>query len=409
MKLLLSFVILTSLLCFPLLAEEVMHNGSAKIYNGDKTHAKEQALKNALLQAVKQGVEKFLDTRTISLKYDVIKDQIYSVSLKYIRDYEIISEGLNLDGKFYEIQILAKVEEGKIQQKLKSLRILHERRGNKRLLVVYHSRTPDAVPRDNAAVEDALAAVQKTFAENSFRIFSEQTMKQVYNSLEQENLIGRPVDSLIAMALNHDADILVIMEMIAGRQDKPNKTFFKVKSTVHFSLYDTLTGQQIAETIVEGNEISVKKPNDNQWYSLLGKAGKQASLESVRQSTEHINHFFQNIGLMGQEYSVIFSGYSPQMESLIVNYLENTTDFRNLSELKNTFGFLEIELVSLKRKSTLRRKITSDLLELQIEVATKSVAGNQLIFINPNPMEKKTSTDKTSGVEETKAQVPPFQ
>ena len=239
MKLLLSFVILTFILCLPLLAEEVMHSGSAKIYNGDKTHAKEQALKNALLQAVKKRVEKFLDTRTISLKYDVIKDQIYSVSLKYIRDYEILSEGLNLDGKFYEIQILAKVEEGKIQQKLKSMHILHERRGNKRLLVVYHSRNPDAVPRDNAAVEDALAAVQKTFAENSFRIFSEQTMKQVYNSLEQENLIGRPVDSLIAMALNHDADILVIMEMIAGRHDKPNGIFFKAVSYTHLRAHET--------------------------------------------------------------------------------------------------------------------------------------------------------------------------
>ena len=350
-----------------------------------------------------------MDTRTIRLKYDVIKDQIYRVSLKYIRDYEILSEGLNLDGKFYEIQILAKVKEGKIQQKLKALRILQERRGKRRLLVVYQSRTPDSLPRDNAGVKAALAAVQKTFVKNSFQTFSEQTMKQVYNSLEQYNFIERPVDSLIAMALNHNADILVIMEMIAGRLDKPNGTFFKVRSTVHLSLYDTATGQQIAQTIVEGNEISVKKPNNKQWYLLLGKAGKQASLESVRQSTEYITHFYQNAGLAGQEYSVIFSGYSPQMESLIVNYMENTTDFRNLSELKNTFGFLEIELVSLKRKSTLRRKITSDLLELQIEVATKSVAGNQLIFINPNPMEKKTSTDNSSGVEETKAQVPPSQ
>jgi len=409
MRLLLSFVILTSLICTPLLAEEVMHNGAAKIYNSDKTHAKEQALKNALLQAVKKGVGKFLDTRTISLKYNVIKDQIYSDSLKYIRHYKIISEGLNLDEKFYEIQILAKVDEGKIQQKLKSLHIMQERPRNKRLLVVYHSRNPDAVPRDNPAVGNALVAIQKTFSENSFQIFGEHTMKQVYMSLEQENLIGRPVDSLIAMALNHDANILVIMEMIAGRQDKPNGTFFNVKSTVHFSLYYTLTGQQIAETIVEGNEISVNKPNDNQWYSLLGKAGKQASLESVRLSTEHINHFFQNFGLMGHEYSVIFSGYSPQVENLIVNYLENTSIFRKLSELKNTFGFLEIELVSLKRKSTLRRKITSDLLELQIEVATKSVAGNKLIFINPKPMEEKTSTDKSSGAEEKKAQVTPTQ
>ena len=79
MKLLLSFVILTSLLCFPLLAEEVMFSGSAKIYKKDETHAKEQALKNALLQAVKQGVEKFLDKNTISLKNDTYNTCVYII------------------------------------------------------------------------------------------------------------------------------------------------------------------------------------------------------------------------------------------------------------------------------------------------------------------------------------------
>ena len=73
---------------------------------------------------------------------------------------------------------------------------------------------------------------------------------------------------------------------------------------------------------------------------------------------------------------------------MIVEYLENTTAFRKVSELKNTFGFLEIELNTLMHKSTLRRRITSDLLVQEIEVATKSLAGNQLVFINPNPMEE---------------------
>ncbi len=399
MKKILSFIILTPFLSFPLLAEQEIHNGIARIYNGDKTHAKEQALKNASLQAVKQVVGKFLDKRTINLKYGVIKDQIYSVGMKYISAYEILSEGINLEGKFYEIQILAKVEEGKIQQKLKALRILPVRPVKNHLLVVYQNRTPNSIPRNNPSVKAAIAAVQKTFTENSFHTFSEQTMKQIYDSLEQDNLVELSVDCLIAMSLNHNADILVIMEMIAGRRNKPTGAFFKVQSTVHFSLYDTVTGQQIAETIVEGNEISLKKPHNDQWYSLLGKAGKQASLESVRQSTEHIRHFYQNTGLTGQEYSVIFRGYSPQMESMIINYLENTSDFKKLSELKNTFGFLEIELVSLKQKSSLRRKITSDLLELQIEAATKSVAGNHLLFINPNPMQEETSKDKSSAVE----------
>jgi len=71
-----------------------------------------------------------------------------------------------------------------------------------------------------------------------------------------------------------------------------------------------------------------------------------------------------------------------------VEHLENTTAFRKVSELKNTFGFLEIELNTLMHKSTLRRRITSDLLVQEIEVATKSLAGNQLIFINPKPMEE---------------------
>ena len=70
MKLLISFVFLILFFCLSLPAEEVIVKGSAKIYNGDQTHASEQALKNALLGAVKRGVESILDDKTISLNYE---------------------------------------------------------------------------------------------------------------------------------------------------------------------------------------------------------------------------------------------------------------------------------------------------------------------------------------------------
>ena len=91
---------------------------------------------------------------------------------------------------------------------------------------------------------------------------------------------------------------------------------------------------------------------------------------------------------MEQVYTIVFSGYSPRRESLIIDYLENTAEFRQLAELKNTFGHLELKLFTLKRKSILRRRITSDLLKQEIEVATKTLPGNHLFFINPNPMEE---------------------
>jgi len=225
-------------------------------------------------------------------------------------------------------------------------------------------------------------------------------MKQVYSSLEQETLVGSSVDSLIALALNHNADVLVVMEMIAVKPYKTSGTLFKVGSKVHFRLYEAVTGKQIAETIVVQNEVSIQKPDDQKWNVLFGKAANQAVMESIRQSSEYIIRFYQNTNLADKEYSVVLKGYSPRSQIMIVEYLENTTAFRKVSELRNTFGFLEIELNTLMHKSTLRRRITSDLLVQEIEVATKSLAGNQLVFINPNPMEEKNkiSSDNSSEI-----------
>ena len=404
MKFLIALLIPTFLFCLPLQAEEVNVNSSAKIYNADINHAKEQALKNVLHEALKKAVGNLLDVKTINQNYEVIKNEIYRFNSKYIIDYEVLKENHNFNKNLYEIIITANVDDEKIRQKLIDVRILQKSLKKKRLLVLYHNRAPKSFPRENKAVASALDAAQQAFAEQSFSTFSEATLRQVYRSLEEENIVGRPVDSLIALALNYNADVLVIMGMNSRPLNKQQGTFYRVTAVVNFSVYDTASGQQIAQTNVKASELSVKKPSVLKRDILLGIAGKHASVENVRRTTEHINRFYQQTDEFGQGFSVIFRGYSPRRESLIIDYLENNTAFKKLSELKNTFGYLELELFALKRKSILRRKITSDLLELEIEVATKSIAGNNLFFINPNPMEEKEfeaempSVDNSSGI-----------
>ena len=404
MKFLFTLLISFFLFCLPLKAEEVNVNSSAKIYNADINRAKEQALKNVLHEALKKAVGNLLDVKTINQNYEVIKNQIYRFNSKYIIDYEVLREKQNFNKNLYEIIITANVDDEKIRQKLEAVRILQNSLKKKRLLVLYHNRVPKAFPRENKAAASALDAAQQAFAEQSFRTFSEATLRQVYRSLEEEDIVGRPVDSLIALALNYDADVLVIMGMNSRPLNKQQGTFYRATAVVNFSIYDTASGQQIAQTNVEASEFSVKKPSELKRDILLGIAGRHASLENVRRTTEHINRFYQQTDEISQGFSVIFSGYSPRRESLIIDYLENNTAFRKLAELKNTFGYLELELFALKRKSILRRKITSDLLELEIEVATKSIAGNNLFFINPKPMEEKEfeaempSVDNSSGI-----------
>ncbi|MBC8258247.1 MAG: hypothetical protein H8E38_04470 [SAR324 cluster bacterium] len=414
MKSLFSLLLLTLLFCWPLQGKEVFVNGTAKIYDGDKIHAKNQALKNALLEAVKKGLQTVLTENTIAKNYEVIKGQFYRASQNYISSHVILAEEMSLDNTFYESRILAQVDLEKIRRKLNVLRITHDGVSNKKVLLIYHSRIADTVALESTVVQDTLAVVNNTFAEQGFQTFNQNTMKRVQLALKELNTTARSVDSLLAAALNLEADILLIMGITSVETDKLQGAFYKVSSTVYLSLYAAPTGQQIAETVVEQHENSVHQLSQSENDILLASAAKQAGRESARRSIEQLTRFYQNSGTGGQSYAIVFSGYSPRRENLIVDYLENSTEVTNLAEVKNTPGLLELELVTLMRKSTLRRRITSDLLELEIETATKSVAGNQLILINPNPMEEEdkeeeeeVSADATeAAVESTKNDVP---
>ena len=387
MKFVFVVFVVPSLLCFPVHAKEIFITASARIYSDDIVDAKEKVLKNAQLQAVKKGVEIFLVKKTINENYQVIREQIYNFNQKFISKFEIVNQSIDLDQRYVKVQIKANVAEGKIQHKLKELGILHDRMGYKSLMLFYQERNAKAIPRNHGTVQNIIPAVQKNFAENGFRTFDQQTMRKVYRLIDQDKSDNMPVDTLIALALNYNAEVLVIMEIIPGKRDHLKGSFFQVKSTLRFSVFNTADGQQIAETVAEGIERSVNNPDETQWQSLLQMAGKHAVLESVRQSIEQITLFYQRTGEMEQVFTIVFSGYSPRRESLIIDYLENTAEYRQVTELENTFGHLELELLTLKRKSILRRRITSDLLKQEIEVAIKTLPGNHLFFINPNPME----------------------
>ena len=406
MKFAFLIFVVSSLFCFPVLAKQIFTSASTKIYNDDIVEAKERVVKNAQLKAVKKGVEIFLVKKTINDNYQVIREQIYNLNQNFISNFEIVNQHIDLDQRYVEVQINANVLEGKIQQKLKQLGILHDRMGYKSLMLVYQKRTARAIPLNHVTVQNTIPAVQEIFAENGFRTFDQKTMRQVYQSFYQDKSDFFSLDILIALALNYNAEILVIMEIIPGERDNIKGSFYQVKSTVRFSVFNTTDGKQISETAVEGIERSVNNPDETQWQRLLKMAGKHAVLESVRQSIEQITLFYQRTGEMEKVFTIVFSGFSPRRESLIIDYLENTAEYRQVTELKNTFGHLELELLTLKRKSILRRRITSDLLKQEIEVAIKTLPGNHLFFINPNPMEEielpsekesDTSEDPASG------------
>jgi len=395
MKLVLFFSILTIGLSSSLNAKDLLVHATAKIIEGNVLNAQKQALKNVIFEAVKKSIENLMPLKIIETNYGVIRNQIYKFSENFIKSFEVIEEEKIIDQNLYKISILADVNKEEILKKLKLLRIVNEKNERKRVLLVYYGNSTESFPRNSEIVKEILDSVRKSFAENGFLTFNSKTMNDVYMSIENDK-IGGSVDSFIALALLYNADILVLMQMNVSQIKRLNGPIQKVLSNIHFSIFDPLTGLQIAETNVNSFGNFAKTLNKTDFESLLITAGKHAGTESVRQSVNHIISYYQKLGFFLKEYSVIFSNYSPQQEKLIIDYFENDFAFRNQNELKNSFGHLELEFYSKKRKGILRRKIISDLKKYEIELIIKTLAGNRIIFINPNSIEELKNQDNFS-------------
>ncbi|MGK5090624.1 flagellar assembly protein T N-terminal domain-containing protein [Deltaproteobacteria bacterium TL4] len=367
-------------------AREVTAIGSAAIYSGNIGSARNQALQNAQRQAVEQGVGALISTETISRNFEIIKDEILSSSSGFVANYEILEEGPTSDNTSYQVKIKADVQDAKIKDKLTALRILHKQMGNKRVMVIYNQRDPNALPRTMGAVSTAMAAIRDELNRTGFRVFNDQIMNQVYQAIEKAAVVDRPADSLIAMALDQQAEILVSFEMIGGQRDQRGGMFYAAKTTVRMSVYDASTGRQIADVVTYGKELASSPPGPYDWELMLGKAGARASLEASEQAVTKITDFYQNVGDLGFAYLLVFRNYSAEQEDSILDYLENTSGFKQLTELKNNQNYLEIEIFSSESKSRLRRKIRKDLKGQGIELVAQESDNNRIVFVNPTPL-----------------------
>lgn len=368
----------------PLHAQEVIANGSAAIYNGNVGSAKNQALQNAQRQAVEQGVGALIDSQTLSNNFQIIKDEILSSSRGFVTGYQILEEGSTADNAFYQVKIRAKVSDKGIRDQLTALRILHKKMGNKRLMVVYHKQDPKASKRSFQTVPTLMGTLRDVFNNAGFRVFNDGVMQNVYSAIEVGGVIDRPAESLIALALDQQAEILVATEMVAGKRGKQGGSFNALKADVRLSVYDVSTGRQIADVVGNGKQLFTGTQGAFDIHRNLKKASEAAARKAAKEAIGKIAEYYQSLGDQGFAYLMVFRNYSQDEEDEILDYLESIPGFKDLSELKNSPSYLEIELFTSESKSRLRRKIRRDLREKNIELLSQQTAGNRLLFIKPN-------------------------
>lgn len=363
-------------------ATEVEAEGQAAILNNNLAGARNQALVNAQRNAVEQGVGLVLDSKTVSENFEIIRDKVLTSSQGFVTRYTILQEGPTPDQQTFRVRIKAEVSQELLEDRLSALRILHQAMGNKRVMVIYRSDNPNALARNHGATRSALQGIRDELNKSGFRLFNEGATEKVYTQIERATRTDRPVDDLIAMALDQQADLLVKFEDIAGQRGPKGGLFSAAFATIRISVFETTTGRQVADTEAEGKQLLQANAGPYDWEKGLAiasdKAGRQAATEAIGK----IADYYKQIGDQGFNYLLAFKGFSDDEKDKILDYLEGTPGFSQLSEKKNTVGYLEVELFSSQDASRLRRMLRAGLKDKGIELQTQSGAGNRIVFSN---------------------------
>ncbi len=357
----------------------VIGKGSAQIFDGNEASARKQALSNALRDAVKQGVGLFLDSKTEVKNWVVIRDEIYSSARGFVKSYNVLKDEKR-DGSWF-IEIDAEVASADIKDKLSELRILHQKMGNKRLMVIYNPSHPEAMKQDHAAVASALSALQSSLLDYGFRVFDRRSLGHIYDRLSQN---GAPREEWVKIADQHQVNILVEFELLAGTKKPFSKSAFSAaRTSIQVKGFDVSTGRLIGNVGATQKQMTNARVGSYDWNNALSKAGERAGTVAADELTKDIIKYYETVGDIGNAYLIVFKDFSEDEEFEILEILESLEGYQSLSELENIPQLLKVEYFSSMNKSRMRRKLYLACKEKGIRLKTKEMAGNRFIFTKP--------------------------
>ncbi len=378
-----AMVLLTAVFAKPAAAIDVEAVGQAAIFSGNVASARSQALVNAQRNAVEQGVGVLLDSKTVAENFQIIKDEILTSSRGFVTRYKVVSEGRTRDGRSFRVKIKASVSQNMLRDRLSALRILHKKMGNQRVMVIYQSDNRNAMPRNHGATTAALQTLRDALNRSGFRVFNQSATARVYRSIERAARVDRPVEDLIAMALDQKADVLMRFENIAGKRGPKGGMFSAAFATIRVSVYDTATGRQIADSQSEAKQLLRARAGAYDWERGLAQASSKAARLAGDEAIGKIADYYKQVGDQGTGFLIVFRNFNDDEKDAILDFLESTPGFRQLSELKNTIDYMEVELFSGERASRLRRLIRAGLKKKGIQLQIQSSQRNRIVFSNP--------------------------
>ena len=364
-------------------AIDVTAEGIAAILNNNMAGAEKQALRNAQRNAVEQGLGVVLDSKSRTENFKLIQDRVLTASEGFVTKFNVLSKGPTPNGKNYRVKIKATVSRNLLKDRLSALRILHQSTGQKKVMVIYQSENPNALERKHGANRTALQTIRNALNREGFRVFNQGETQKVYTQIERAARVDRPVEDIIAMALDQQANLLVRYENIAGKRGPKGGLFSAAFATIRISVFETSNGRQVADAQAEGKHLLRANPGPYDWEKGLAEAALKASRQAIKEVIDRIAVYYRQLEQEGFKYTVSFRNFNDEEMDKIVDYLESNPNFTNLTNPKFTGKFMEVVITSTQSSLGVQRLLRTGLKEKGIVLQRKFAEGYNIVFSNP--------------------------
>lgn len=268
---------------------EVEAIGDGSIIANDLAKARDDAIQDALRNAVEQTVGMLISSETITQNFMTIDDKIYSRSTGYVHKYDITSEGK--ENEFvYRVKIKAIVKKGMIIDDLAAIGLLLRRKNLPRVMVIIQENN---LSTKSGTVIDMNLNTSETklmeiMMEKGFTFVDMEAVKMKIDRTTALAAISGDVDAAKNLGLMFGAEIVILGKAVSSVATGMEKMLGNMKSCqadITLRVIDVSNGEIIAvgsqhgsavhiDEITGGNE-AIKKATELAAKDIMGKILKR--------------------------------------------------------------------------------------------------------------------------------------
>ncbi len=293
--------------------------------SNDKVKAEEEATKQAIRNAVEQGVGTFVASQTMVEKYKLLSDRIFTKAEGFVKSYDKI--GTRTEGDMFIVKIRAIVQAGKIKDELIVIGLMKQQLKNPTFMVVGVEKLGNQV-LDQFIVGNMLNdfLIGKTFEVIDYEQIAENIKRDVQAAVDDMNLAS-------ALARRFKADIIITYKANVTNDGKSYNSIMKS------DLYKATSNLQVKAVDASSARLvcteTVRQPgtSDGSMDSAANRALEISANKAAPSLVSKIMGDWQNKAFgAGQWVEIIISNVDFGEQQKILSILKKTSGVNNVKD-----------------------------------------------------------------------------